>query len=263
LKNYKMTKLPKERRVVWDLLRDTDSYYLNHHVFMIDFTKVDEIRAMFSKKNMKPPSYVAFMLYAISRVLKSHKKFNSYLREFPTAKLASYEGIDICLTAEMKKKDGSETVALSVIRNADGKKFMDIINHLGTLKNIKHDETPEYKNYELFKMLPNFIRMTLFRLFCKPFPDRMREIGGTCAFTSVGKYGVDFTTPLSPRSITFSLGRVAERPVVVDKKIEARSSAYVTLTYDHRIADGADCAKLGTDLRNFIENYDGMAIFND
>ncbi|HNY10764.1 MAG TPA: 2-oxo acid dehydrogenase subunit E2 [Candidatus Wallbacteria bacterium] len=254
MKKYKMTELSRDRRAALPVLSGGGSRYIDHHVFMADFTRIEDIRAMFSKKNMKPPSYSAFMLYAISRVLNSHKKFNSYLREFPTLKLAVYEGIDISLTGAS---------VFSVIRNSDGKKFMDIINHLGALKTIKHDETPEYKIQEFFKIFPNFMRMALFGLLYKPFPDRMRKICGTCAFTSVGKYGADFAAPLSSGSITFSLGRVAERPMAVDKKTEPRSSAYITLTYDHRIADGADCSELGAGLKNFIENYDGMAIFND
>lgn len=254
MKSYKLQRLAPERFLVWDLLRDTRSYYLNHHVFLIDFTGVEKVRSEFSAKGLMKPSYVAFMLFAISKVLPAHPKFNSYLRTFPTPRLALYRDVDICYTAEKTNPSGERVVALSILRNCGNKHFMQISDHIRDTRNFDIEKMPEHKDFSAFLRIPDFIRFFLFRLFYRPFPEKMRRIGGTCALTSVGKYGVDITTPLSPKTITFSLGRVAPRALVADGKAEARMSAYVTLTYDHRVADGAECAALGSDLRRFIEN---------
>ncbi|HBC76791.1 MAG: hypothetical protein A2008_11985 [Candidatus Wallbacteria bacterium GWC2_49_35] len=263
MKNYRLEKLSPDRRLVWDLLSDTDSYYLNHQIILIDFCAVEKARAGAAANGSVRPSYTAFMFYAISRALPRFPAFNSYLRGFPSAKLAFYKDIDICFTMEREKKNGGKYVALSILKNCEHKTFSAINGDFCALKSADYEKTDSYRNRSLFLRIPNFIRMLLFRLFYKPFPSKMREIAGTCAFTSVGKYGVDFTTPLSPKSMTFSLGRVRERPAAVNGSIEARLSAYVTLTYDHRIADGAECAALGSLVKEIIETADWNKIIGE
>ena len=256
LKEYRLDKLSGDRRLVWDLLSDTDSYYLNHQILLVDFTAVENARKTAAASGASVPTYVAFTLYAVSKALGAFPVFNSYLRSLPTARLALYKDIDICFTVERMTRDGAKYVGLSILRNCGHKSFTEMNAEFEEIKKSDYEKTADYKNRRLFMMIPDFIRMFLFRLFYKPFPSKMRQIAGSCAFTSVGKHGVDFTTPLSPKSITFSLGRVSVRPVAVNGSIEARTCAYITLTYDHRIADGAECAALGERLKNIIETSD-------
>ncbi|HPG60110.1 MAG TPA: 2-oxo acid dehydrogenase subunit E2 [Candidatus Wallbacteria bacterium] len=260
MKSYKMERLSRDRRLVWDLLRDTDSYYLNHQIILIDFSAVEAARRYAEETGISKPSFVAFALYAISRALKDFPVFNSYLRSFPFPSLAIYKDIDICFTVERSKKNGEKYVGLSILKNCENKSFSNINEDFTAIKETPYEKTVHHKNRQIFLMIPDFLRIFLFKLFCKPFPSKMREIGGTCAFTSVGKFGVDFTTPLSPKSITFSLGRVCKRPMVIEGALQARTCAYITLTYDHRIADGAQCASLGARLKDIIENGDWIKI---
>ena len=254
MKNYDLEKFSVERHLVWNVLRDTDTYYLNHHIVHIDFSSLEEIRKNFKSFRGTKLTYVGLVLYSISRVLQKHKQFNSYFRTFPIPKIAKYKGIDLSFTMEKENIDGEKKLLLSILKNADNMDFKTFINEFEDFKSKKLEELPYVKNMKFFKLIPNFLRMTLFRLFCKPFPGIMREISGTCAFTSVGKYGVDFTTPLSPKSITFSLGKVDTRPMVIKNDLKAVKTAYITLTYDHRIADGRECASLASDLKYFLEN---------
>lgn len=256
LNDHRLNKLSGDRRLVWDLLSDTDPYYLNHQIVLVDFTAVENARKAAAASGALKPTYVAYTLYAISKALGGFPVFNSYLRSFPSARLALYKNIDICFTVERTKPGGAKYVGLSVLRNCEHKSFTEMNAEFEEIKKSDYEKTADYKNRRLFLMIPGFIRMFLFRLFYKPFPSKMRQIAGTCAFTSVGKHGVDFTTPLSPKSITFSLGRVGLRPMTDGGSVEARMCAYITLTYDHRIADGAECAALGERLKNIIETSD-------
>lgn len=250
---HSLEPLSPERFLVWDLLRDTAGYFLNHQILLVDFSAVERLRDAWRAAGRRPPTYVACALHAVSRVLPRHPRFNSYLRAWPAPRLALYEGVDIALTVEKPSPDGEPRTALALLRRADRLELRDLADALGRLRASPLEGLPDYGTYRRFLRMPRALRMTLFRLLCKPSPARMREIGGTCAFTSVGREGVDFTTPLSPRSITFSLGRVAPRPFAVDGRAEVRPGAHITLTYDHRIADGAACARLGRDLKGFLE----------
>jgi pyruvate dehydrogenase E2 component (dihydrolipoamide acetyltransferase) len=76
-------------------------------------------------------------------------------------------------------------------------------------------------------------------------PEELR--GSTFTVTSAGKFGGLLTTPIvnHPEVAILSIGRVAERPVVRDGEIVVRPTGYVSITFDHRVVDGARAAEFG------------------
>jgi pyruvate dehydrogenase E2 component (dihydrolipoamide acetyltransferase) len=76
-------------------------------------------------------------------------------------------------------------------------------------------------------------------------PEELR--GSTFTVTSAGKIGGLLTTPIvnHPEVAILSIGRVAERPVVRDGEVVARPIGYVSVTFDHRVVDGARAAEFG------------------
>ena len=76
-------------------------------------------------------------------------------------------------------------------------------------------------------------------------PDELR--GSTFTVTSAGKLGGLFTTPIvnHPEAAILSLGRVTERAVVRDGEVVARPLGYISVTFDHRVVDGARAAEFG------------------
>jgi 2-oxoisovalerate dehydrogenase E2 component (dihydrolipoyl transacylase) len=85
-------------------------------------------------------------------------------------------------------------------------------------------------------------------------PDELR--GSTFTVTSAGKLGGLLTTPLvnHPEVAILSVGRIAERPTVRDGEIVARPLGYVSLTFDHRVVDGARAAEFGLDVIRRLES---------
>ena len=76
-------------------------------------------------------------------------------------------------------------------------------------------------------------------------PEELR--GSTFTVTSAGKLGGLFQTPIvnHPEVGILSLGRIAERPVARDGEIVVRKIGYVSVTFDHRVVDGARAAEFG------------------
>ncbi len=71
--------------------------------------------------------------------------------------------------------------------------------------------------------------------------------GGTVTITNLGGHGVDVFTPIlnPPQSAILGIGRIAPRPVVVaGGALAARPTVHLSLTFDHRVADGAPAAEL-------------------
>ncbi|WLW58752.1 dihydrolipoamide acetyltransferase family protein [Streptomyces sp. YU58] len=68
--------------------------------------------------------------------------------------------------------------------------------------------------------------------------------GGTFTLNNYGVLGVDGATPIlnHPQAAMLGVGRVVERPWVVDGRVEVREVVHVSLTFDHRVCDGGTAA---------------------
>jgi pyruvate dehydrogenase E2 component (dihydrolipoamide acetyltransferase) len=79
--------------------------------------------------------------------------------------------------------------------------------------------------------------------------------GGTFTITNLGMYGVDFFTPIinPPEAAILGVGKMTEKPVVIDGEIKTRRVMVLSLSYDHRIVDGAPAAEF---LRNVKRNIE-------
>jgi len=84
-------------------------------------------------------------------------------------------------------------------------------------------------------------------------PEELR--GSTFTVTSAGKLGGLLTTPIvnHPEVAILSIGRIAERPVVREGEVVARSVGHLSVTFDHRVVDGARAAGFGLAVIERIE----------
>jgi len=80
--------------------------------------------------------------------------------------------------------------------------------------------------------------------------------GGTFTITNLGSYGVDIFTPIinPPQSAILAVGRMTEKPVVVDGEIVARHMMPISLSFDHRVLDGVEAAKFLQEVKEFLED---------
>ena len=80
--------------------------------------------------------------------------------------------------------------------------------------------------------------------------------GGSFTVSNLGSVGVEFFTPIInyPESAILGLGRIMEKPVVRNGNVEIGKVLPLSLTYDHRIIDGAQAAMFMKDLIGRLEN---------
>ncbi|HEY5661015.1 MAG TPA: dihydrolipoamide acetyltransferase family protein [Gaiellaceae bacterium] len=81
--------------------------------------------------------------------------------------------------------------------------------------------------------------------------------GSTFTLTSAGKLAGLFQTPLvnHPEVAILSIGRIVERPVVRDGAVVAARVGYVSVTFDHRVVDGARAAEFGLAVIRRLEQH--------
>jgi pyruvate dehydrogenase E2 component (dihydrolipoamide acetyltransferase) len=86
-------------------------------------------------------------------------------------------------------------------------------------------------------------------------PDEVQ--GGTFSITNFGSFGSVFATPVinQPQVAILGVGAVEKVPVVVDDAIAIRSIAYLALTFDHRLIDGALADQFTGKVKSILENW--------
>jgi len=80
--------------------------------------------------------------------------------------------------------------------------------------------------------------------------------GGTFTVSNLGAYGVDAFTPIInlPECAVLGVGRIHARPAVVGGQVVPRDELTLSLTFDHRIVDGAPAARFLSTVRTYLEN---------
>jgi len=79
--------------------------------------------------------------------------------------------------------------------------------------------------------------------------------GGTFTITNLGLYGIDAFTPVlnPPESAILGVGALREKAVARDGEVVAQLSVTLSLTFDHRVIDGAPAARFLARIRELIE----------
>jgi pyruvate dehydrogenase E2 component (dihydrolipoamide acetyltransferase) len=69
--------------------------------------------------------------------------------------------------------------------------------------------------------------------------------GGTFTITNLGAFGADAFTPIvnPPQCAILGVGRIAERPWAVGGELRVRPTLWLSITFDHRLVDGAPAAR--------------------
>jgi pyruvate dehydrogenase E2 component (dihydrolipoamide acetyltransferase) len=91
----------------------------------------------------------------------------------------------------------------------------------------------------------------------KSAPDDLS--GGTFTITNLGMYDIDTFTPIInlPECAILGVGRVVARPVVIDEQAETiavRKMMALSLSFDHRVVDGAPAARFLKRVKHFVEH---------
>ncbi len=191
----------------------------------IDMTKVATLRAKskdeFEKRNGTKLTFMPFFVKAAI----------AGLRAFPTLN-ASLDGTNVVLHKEINI---GIAVALDwgllvpVIKHADEKNILGIQRTMNDLAERARSK--------------------------KLKPEEVQE--GTFSITNPGVFGGLFGLPVisQPNVGILGLGAIEKRPVVINDSIAIRSMCYVTLSYDHRVVDGAIAHQFLHKVKETLENW--------
>lgn len=87
---------------------------------------------------------------------------------------------------------------------------------------------------------------------------REESTGGTFTITNLGMYEVEFFTPIinPPETAILGVGGIIEKPIVINGKIGVKPMMMLSLSYDHRVVDGAPAAEFLRKVKEKIEKIE-------
>jgi pyruvate dehydrogenase E2 component (dihydrolipoamide acetyltransferase) len=191
----------------------------------IDMTKVAALRAKSKDEFEKRyETKLTFMPFFVKAAVAG-------LRSFPTLN-ASLDGTNVILHKEINI---GIAVALDwgllvpVVKNADEKNILGIQRNMNDLAERARSK--------------------------KLKPEEVQE--STFSITNPGVFGGLFGLPVisQPNVGILGLGAIEKRPVVINDSIAIRSMCYVTLSYDHRVVDGAIAHQFPHKVKETLENW--------
>jgi pyruvate dehydrogenase E2 component (dihydrolipoamide acetyltransferase) len=201
--------------------------------------EVDMARIVAARESLKKeyqsaygvnPTYLAFVGVAAVSTLKDYPYINGELRG---DSIVTRNFVNLGIAVELAEGKG---LIVPVIRNAEGLNLLGMARSIADIAARARDK----------KLLPDDVQ------------------GGTFTITNPGGYGTFHGTPVinQPQSAILGTYALVKRPwVVTDENgndaIAIKPMMNVTLTYDHRLVDGAYAGRFLRDLRQRLEGWEG------
>jgi 2-oxoglutarate dehydrogenase E2 component (dihydrolipoamide succinyltransferase) len=200
----------------------------------VDFSRIVAVRNQLKKEYQSAygvnPTYLAFVAKASVETLRDYPYVNAEMRG---DSIVTRSFVNLGIAVELAEGKG---LIVPVLRNAEG------LNLLGLARGIA-EIAAKARNKQLV-------------------PDDVQ--GGTFTITNPGGYGTFHGTPVisQPQSAILGTYALVKRPWVVEDElgqdvIAIRALMNITLTYDHRLVDGAYAGRFLRDLRERLEGWEG------
>ena len=168
---------------------------------------------------------LAFIIKALVASLKKFPSFNSSIDEIETGKMTFKKYFHIGIAV-----DTPNGLMVPKIRNADNKKISLLSKELKEVSEL-------CRNLKI---------------------DKKELFGGSMTITSLGGIGGSFFTPIInfPEVAILGVGKSQKKQIFINGKFQIRTMLPISLSYAHRIIDGAEAARFNNDLKeNLGKNF--------
>lgn len=255
--NYKTSVFPKSRVATIDVCEIGKQKHHISALLEIDVTTSRE-KIKSYKKEVGKISFSAWLIKAISYSVESNKMAAAYLKG--SRKVVVFDNINVSFLIE-KELNGEKVPIPLLIEKANEMSIESLTEKISDSKNevlsendlVLHRKTTRLE--QVYYYLPGFIRRTFWRSMLKR-PNFVFSKMGNVAITSIGMMGKinGWFIPISVHPISFGIGSVIKKPVVIDNEIVVREMLNITVLLDHDIIDGAPMARFIGELTKNIES---------
>lgn len=244
----KITALARERRHTLHFLGEIRAI---SPVFL--GTDVDMSNVLRHRDTVRKHSVVTYVLHAASRVLAAHPEANAAVRGRLRPRIAHHTSANGKFTLD-RTVNGQRIVLSTVLHDLQDRSLAEIQEQVERFRDGDPAEMPEFAGARLLQRMPVPVGRLLFRLGVRPLSRRGQQFG-TFAVTSLGHAPVDDFYSVGGTTVTLGVGRIAERPVVRGGEVVPAPVMRLSLTFDHRVIDGAEAADVLAGISRALEGF--------
>jgi len=252
---YQALPFPMERKVTIQGGRLASRKHTIHALIEVDITKPRSMMREHKARTGEALSFTAFVITCLGKAIDQNKKMHAY-RDWRN-RLIVFDEVDVNTMIEAEA-DGRKRVIPHWVRAANVRTLRDIHDEIRATQKAP-EQTKEY-SVRWLGLLPTFA-WNIFFWFIFKNPAWLKKSFGTVGMTSVGMFGKGsgWAIPFGVHTLDVALGGIAEKPGVVEGRIEIREYLCLTLSFDHDIIDGAPAARFTQRLKEIIESGYGLA----
>ncbi len=257
---YKLKPFPELRKLVIDLMYQGKKKNIVHGIWDADITRAREILQHWKDTKGESLSFTSFVLYCIARAVDAHKYMHAYRKGRKGKNLVIFDEVDIATIVERDMPDGRKMPVSYTLRAANKKSFREISDEIQHAKVAQLGGDVILKKQTLrFAKLPWFLRRLVYKKMMRD-PWWRKEYGATVGVTAVGMFGTGrgWAIPITPMTLTITVGSIETRLVKVDGQIMEREFLCLTTSIDHDLIDGAPAARFLADLKGTLEAAAGL-----
>jgi pyruvate/2-oxoglutarate dehydrogenase complex dihydrolipoamide acyltransferase (E2) component len=255
--NYRYKKIARSRIATFDIF---SIGLIKHHVSaMLEFDVTESrIKLRELRKKGLGISFNAWLIKVIGSVLQMHPEAAAYF--YNKKRLIIFKDINVSLLVEKRLNDTRVPIPI-VIEKVNEKSTLEIAQEIEEAKGqeLQADDIVLKKrttSYErLYYHLPGLLRRAFWKILLK-MPRSAYKTMGNVAVTSVGMMGRinGWFIHRSVHPISFGVGSILKKPVVVENEVKIREMLNITILLDHDVLDGAPMVRFLNDLTKFIES---------
>jgi pyruvate/2-oxoglutarate dehydrogenase complex dihydrolipoamide acyltransferase (E2) component len=254
--NFVFDGIPQSRIATFDIF---SVGMLKHHVSaLLEFDVTESRKKLHDlRKSGVNVSFNAWIIKVISSILQKHPEASAYL--YNKKKLILFNDINISILIEKKIHEKKVPIPI-VIEKTNQKTALEIAREIETAKNkeLSDDEIVINKQSNLseriYYQMPGFIRRAVWKFMLRN-PKIAYKKMGNAVITSIGMIGKinGWFIQKSVHPISFGVGSVLKKAVVIDNEIKIREILNMTILVDHDVIDGAPMVRFLNDLTKSLE----------
>jgi pyruvate/2-oxoglutarate dehydrogenase complex dihydrolipoamide acyltransferase (E2) component len=254
---YTTIPYPKIRRLMVDGGRLGRQKHVVHGLVEMDVTRARQAIRDYKERTGETLSFTAFVLACLGQAIEMNKHMHAY-RDW-RERLVIFDEVDVSTLFEVEV-EGRKIIRPHIIRAVNRKTFRELHEEVRGFQ-AGHAASQEAKFIGGFVRLPGFIRRLFYGVLFRN-PHWLKAYYGTVIVTAIGMFGsgAGWGIPVSNHTLQITLGGIAEKPGVVEGRIEVREYLSVTVSFDHDIVDGAPAARFTQRIKELIENGYGLEV---
>ncbi len=253
---YQIVAFPRMRRLMITIGRVSSHKHTIRGLVELDVTKARQLMREHKALTGEDLSFTAYIAACVGQAVAMNKQVQAY-RTW-RSQLVLFDDVDIHIQVERDLR-GQKFPVPHIVRGANTKTVRDIHEEIRTVQ-AQPTSGREVKALPWVTLLPSFARQICLWLLFKN-PRLIKEYLGTVGLTAVGMFGDRGGWGIglpSLHTLGIVVGGIAERPALVDGKVEAHEYLSVTLDFDHDLIDGAPAARFTQQLCDLIESGSGL-----